>query len=277
MRLTDLRKWLLVGIALLLALCCVACSESATIGEVTPLEIVTPTATTTVTPDELHQFKIISDAYTSVNDWPSEKLYYALGISLKEVLADIDRSDTLITFEGADGYHASLTAAQLFAPRYTYVGGEAKEVEPLLAYRMIESDDAAALKDAQHLTLPTLIFGQENESEHTNPAFVEDIVRIEISDHIEQWSIPTIAEDATVIEAGETVKLLHPDFSKVKIYYTLDGSDPSIASTLYNPSTYQPQLNTPITLHTDTTLKAIVLGYGRQSSPIASFEIEVKK
>jgi hypothetical protein len=48
------------------------------------------------------------------------------------------------------------------------------------------------------------------------------------------------------IAAGESVKLQHKFSGLVKLHYTLDGTDPTELSPMYNPSTYQPELNLPI-------------------------------
>ncbi|MBR0375808.1 MAG: chitobiase/beta-hexosaminidase C-terminal domain-containing protein, partial [Firmicutes bacterium] len=62
-----------------------------------------------------------------------------------------------------------------------------------------------------------------------------------------------------------------------KIYYTLDGSEPDVYSAMYNPSTYQPELNTPIEVTGDMTVRAFASGYGRADSPVAEFRIEVEE
>ena len=74
------------------------------------------------------------------------------------------------------------------------------------------------------------------------------------------------------IAAGETVKLQHPDYGMVKLHYTLDGSEPTLLSTMYNPSTYQPELNRPIPISEPTVIKVLVSGYGKEDSEIATFE-----
>lgn len=49
--------------------------------------------------------------------------------------------------------------------------------------------------------------------------------------------------------SGDKAKLQHKEIGKVKMYYTLDGSIPTEESALYNPSTYQPELNKPIVIN----------------------------
>ncbi|MCL2818328.1 MAG: chitobiase/beta-hexosaminidase C-terminal domain-containing protein, partial [Actinomycetia bacterium] len=231
------------------------------------------------TADELNSLDLVSAFYTSTNDWPTDKTYYAQGIALTDIMDESDVIDSSITFEGADGYSVTLTAQQLFASRYTFADDEPRAVEPILAYRMIEGDQDSDIGDAKLQTAPTLVFGQEVAGEHTNPAFVEDICRITVTNQVEQWEPATVVgatDDVLTIRTGETVKLMHDDFSKVKLHYTLDGSEPTLSSTMYNPSTYQPELNKPILIDDNATLRVLVVGFGKLASDPVTFEIKVE-
>ena len=70
------------------------------------------------------------------------------------------------------------------------------------------------------------------------------------------------------------MKLQHPYFGLVKLHYTLDGSDPTHMSPMYNPSTYQLELNIPIPITAPTVIKVLATGYGKNDSEIAVFEFE---
>ncbi|MCL2166547.1 MAG: chitobiase/beta-hexosaminidase C-terminal domain-containing protein, partial [Clostridiales bacterium] len=172
------------------------------------------------------------------------------------------------------GYEISLTREQLLTPQYSYPrvneSDEGAElVFPLIAYRWREgTDDLRALRDAK----PSLIIGQRNPFEHTNPAFVIGVTEILVSDAAcEAWPAATTFPLPGLIAAGETVKLQHPDFGLVKMHYTLDGSAPTVLSPMYNPSTYQPELNAPIPILEPTVIRVLVTGYGKEDSEIATF------
>lgn len=60
------------------------------------------------------------------------------------------------------------------------------------------------------------------------------------------------------------------------MFYTIDGTDPKSNGKLYNPSTYQPELNKPIPIEDDTIIKGFAKGFGKYDSDIAAFEYKVK-
>ena len=215
--------------------------------------------------------------YSTINNWPATRFYAADGYRIDSILLAagvLDAAQT-ITFRSTDGYEISLTRDQLMSPQYYYpqVGendGGAEPVFPIIAYRWRDgSEDINAIRDDK----PILIFGQRNPFEHTNPAFVEDVAEI-IVDYApsETWPVASTFPLPGSIASGETVNLQHPSYGLVKLYYTLDGSDPTPLSTMYNPSTYQLELNRPITINEPTIIKVLVTGYGRNDSEIAVFE-----
>ena len=123
----------------------------------------------------------------------------------------------------------------------------------------------------------TLIIGQRNHKEQTNLTFVRDLKEIVVSDQPPgQWAAATIFPASGIIPAGESIKLQHPQSGHVKMFYTLDGSEPTELSALYNPSTFQPHLNEPIVFMENSTLKVLVTGFGKEASEIAVFEIIVQ-
>ena len=215
--------------------------------------------------------------YSTINNWPSARFYAAEGFSIEGILKLAGVLDTAqtITFRAADGYEVSLTREQLFCERFFYpnVGEDAVGAEPVLpiiAYRWREgSADISELRSDK----PSLIFGQSNQHEHTNPAFVIGVAEIVVDDSkCDTWDMASVFPSPGLIAEGETVKLQHQFFGLVKLHYTLDGSDPTIASTMYNPSTYQLELNVPILLTEPTIIKVLVFGYGKNNSDIAEFE-----
>ena len=234
------------------------------------------------TEDELNrlppeQTGAFAHAYSSINNWPSARLYAADGFQVANILlaAGLLDSAQTVTFRAEDGYEASLTRDQLLGPQYYFpaVGendGGALQVHPIIAYRLREgTGDLSEIYDAK----PTLIFGQRNPFEHTNPAFVTGVTEIVVdSSPCGTWPLADTFPPPGPIPEGETVKLQHPSYGLVKLHYTLDGSDPTPLSAMYNPSTYQPELNRPIPIIEPVTIKVLVTGFGKNDSEIAVFE-----
>lgn len=220
--------------------------------------------------------------YSTVNNWPSARFYAASGIRVAAILeaAGVLESARTLTFRSADGYQAVLTRAQLLEPQYYYPqpgesSDNAEPVEPIIAfsYREGSQDMTEIAEDA-----PCLILGQRDPFQQSNPAFVVNVSEIIVSAAPEaQWEAPGVFPLAGQIAAGESVKLQHPSYGLVKLHYTLDGSDPTALSPVYNPSTYQPELNKPILITEDTEIRAIAIGYGREDSEIAVFYFQVTK
>ena len=225
----------------------------------------------------VEQAESFSHIYSTVNNWPAASYYAADGYSVRGILKAAGVHDTIqmITFRAADGYEVSLTRDQLFSQQYYFphVGeddGMAEPVLPVIAFRWREgTDDIYGVREDK----PCFIFGQRTPSEHTNPAFVVGVTEIIVDDgQCAQWPPATTFPDEGTIGDGETVKLQHPFFGLVKMYYTLDGSEPTMCSPMYNPSTYQTELNKPIPVAEPVTIKVLVTGYGRNDSEIAVFE-----
>ena len=216
--------------------------------------------------------------YSTINNWPSARFYAVRGLTVRSILQTAGVLDTAqtITFRSDDGYEMSFTREQLLdSPHYYYpqvqegIGAGAQPVEPVIAYEYKEgsADMGAIVADA-----PCLIIGQRNPREHTNPAFVVNVAEIIVSNQDSgQWEAATTFPIQGKIAAGESVKLQHKYLGLVKMHYTLDGTDPTEMSPLYNPSTYQPELNAPIPIKGDTVIKVLVTGYGKHNSEIKSF------
>jgi len=227
--------------------------------------------------DSIHESNLFTHVYSTINNWPSARFYVAEGYSVAAILeaAGLYEIAQTITFRGSDGYEMSLTRDQLLESRYFFPNvGEndegAEPVIPIIAYRWREgTDDLNSLRDEN----PSLIIGQNNPFEHTNPVFVFDISYIIVSDMPpETWPTASTFPQPGIIPYGDTVNLQHPNFGQVKLHYTLDGSEPSILSPMFNPSTFQLELNAPIPITEPTTIKVIVYGFGRAESEIAVFE-----
>ena len=215
--------------------------------------------------------------YSSINNWPSSRFYVADGYSVIDILEAAGVYDTAqtVTFLADDGYEVSMTREQLFSQRYYYPhvgedGSGAIETPPLIAYRWREgTENINEIRDDR----PLFIFGQQTPFEHTNPAFVVGVAEIIVSfEQCEVWPPATTFPSPGELGQGETVKLQHTFYGLVKLHYTLDGSIPTTASPLYNISTYQTELNSPIPVTEPVTIRVLATGYGRRDSEIATFE-----
>jgi hypothetical protein len=71
---------------------------------------------------------------------------------------------------------------------------------------------------------------------------------------------------------------MHDNMDNIRVYYTLDGSEPSYTSQVYNPSAsyFQPELIVPIVLTKTVTVKAFAAGIGKDPSPVITFSITVQ-
>lgn len=224
-----------------------------------------------------------SHIYSTINNWPSFRLYAAKGITVRSILdaAGVLETAQVITFRSEDSYEISFTKGQLLEQQQYYFpkgeegSDEAKEkVEPIIAYEYKEGSDKMGEIKPGSLCL---IIGQRNPYEHTNPAFVENISEIIISEQKpEIWEPASTFPAQGKIAKGETVKLQHKYFGLVKLHYTTDGSDPTELSPMYNPSTYQPELNVPIKITGDTIIKVLVCGYGKENSEISTFAFDAE-
>lgn len=221
--------------------------------------------------------------YSTINNWPASKFYAAKGITVRSILkaAGVLDKAQVISFRSSDSYEVSFTREQLLdTARYYYpIVAEgsadlAERVEPIIAYEYKEgsSNMEEVVPDA-----PCLIIGQSNPWEHSNPAFVVNISEIIVSTkEAEAWETASTFPVEGKIASGEKVKLQHKYFGLVKLHYTLDGTDPTEISPIYNISTYQPELNIPIVIKEDTLIKVLVTGYGKRNSEISTFTFDVQ-
>lgn len=221
--------------------------------------------------------------YSVVNNWPSDKFCIAEGVTLESLLkkAGVWDSFQTVTVAAADGYSTTFTREQIMIERFYYPGlleddESGKEARPFLLTTKYagDTDDMADLEEEE---APRLVFGQSYIEEHNTVAFVENVAFVTVSNTpAEKWANPGAFPESGEIRKGETVKLTHDFFGMLKIFYTLDGTDPTVNSAMYNPSTYQPKVNAPIPIEQDVVIKAFAWGYGYADSDIVTFEFKVK-
>ena len=217
----------------------------------------------------------VETEYSARNSWPTFRTYSVQGVLLTYLLEQVGITDeaTLITITAEDGYRATFTREQIEESRYNFPhaadnsrDGE-QEVPAVLAWSFVgdkyESEDA--LRN---------FVGQRSPSDVNTVVAVRDVCSIVVStDPIESWSSPQyeINESGTSVE----VTLLHTTMDSVQLYYTLDGSTPTMDSSLYNPSAtyYQNELIVPIQASKGSTLSVIAFGYGKNPSEVITIEL----
>jgi len=219
--------------------------------------------------------------YSTTNNWPTYGYMEVHGVSLPYLLEQAGLLDEAASFRfvSTDGYYAMITRDQIFGTRYAYAdhsplgSGAATVVEPLIGWMWGEP---GTVRDEDLRPF----FGQGGPLEVNTSTFVKDLHRIEVSsESAGLWSAPGAdIPDFSTVSAGTELTLSHSEMDNVRIYYTLDGSVPDYESSVYNTSTsyFQPQLIVPLVLTESVTLKAFAAGYGKDVSPVVTYDYTVE-
>ncbi|MGR6836663.1 RCC1 domain-containing protein [Syntrophomonas erecta] len=254
----------------------------------------------TLTKDDLEQMEQVFSTYSSINTWPTKKWYTAEGVKLADLLdmAVIKPEAKLITVKSTDGYKMTFTRKELLTDhRYYYPGlkenapydgsipgspDSAVKVDTILALQSIDSENPEYMSDQ---VAPLLVFGQRWVTEQTNHAFAKYVGTIEVSTATpEKWANPTATPASGTVAAGTGVKLSSPNNDADKVHYTTDGSNPTYKSPMYNwiasrwwssREDVLDEINHPIEINEDTTIKAVVIGIGKDDSDIVSLDYKV--
>ncbi|OPX86469.1 MAG: Oxidoreductase molybdopterin binding domain protein [Pelotomaculum sp. PtaB.Bin104] len=241
---------------------------------------------TSFTLDELKGMEdsLAGACYSAVNNWPAKKYIAGKGVKVSSLLqkAGIKEDAQTIIFRAADGYNASFTREQLEEKRFYFPNlmkdstEGAVEVPLILAWEY--KDDTSDLNEVTSGKL-RLLLGQTGLNDVTTAAFVKGVTTIEVlTDPPGRWSTVRAEPAPGKVSPGTEIVLSHPEEDLVKIYYTLDGSEPDVNSLLFNPSTsyFRPELNKPIQVDRTVTIKAVVIGFGKHNSQVATLKYEVE-
>jgi hypothetical protein len=257
----------------------------------------------TYTREQLEKMEQHQEVYSCINTWPTKKWYVGKGVKLWDLLleAGIKEEAKLITFTSTDSYTVTLTVKELFHDRryrfpYFKSGGDgdghlpgsaekAEEVESLIALISVEgSDDPKYMNDMNTLLL---MLGQRAVTEQTGNLFVKYLNKIEVSTaEPETWDAPQANPPGGMVPKGTMVTLSNLHNDDDKIYYTTDGSDPTLNSPMYNwiasrwwsaRADVLGKINHPIgPINENTTIKAITIGPGKSDSEIVTFNYYVE-
>jgi DMSO/TMAO reductase YedYZ molybdopterin-dependent catalytic subunit len=215
----------------------------------------------------------LEQCYSMVNNYPTRKFAVSKGIDVAYLFQQIGIKNEAesIQIEASDGYRAQLTRDQLFGERYRYPellsGSTANpvKVKPMLAWAFGEGQDVSQADECDL----RLVIGQQGIHDVNTAPGVQMVSKITVSAKAPgKWSVPTVT-----VEDGE-ITLAHDYLDQVKLYYTLDGSEPTVDSLIYNPSTtyFQPDLIKPIPINGPGILKVKVIGYGKKDSEVLTYE-----
>jgi len=218
--------------------------------------------------------------YSRVNTWPSKGFFVCKGIPLSKLLGEVGlKADaTLITMESSDGYTQTFTRQELLNDtRYYFPGLERdstsgkKTVPATISLRFATGDNPAYLTDNFDMRF---CIGQRNITEQNLPWVVQSLKNIEVScDDPGRWEKPSADVSPGKVAPGTEVVLDHSFIYDVKIYYTTNGKTPTIDDTMFNVSRYEDNedLNVPIKIDRDMTIKAIAIGNGKANSEVEEF------
>ena len=178
--------------------------------------------------------------YSMVNDFGTFSTYSAVhGVTVKDVInkafnntSYFDLLDPTqgITFEAADGFKTTITVAQLRDPaRYSFAVGQTT-VPALIAYGTYADNSKTP---SLQTDTPRNFIGQKSATEKTSGFSVKKLTRITIGAKVEKLPNPTADPTPGTVLYGTLVRL-NCGSKDADIYYTLDGTEPSINSKMYN-------------------------------------------
>ena len=262
-------------------------------------------APVTLTREELEKMEQHQYVYSAINTWPTKKWYVGKGVKLWDLLlkAGIKEEEAkLLRFTAVDGFTVTMTCQELFGDkRYLFPefkrGGEDEdghvpgspankvEVEPIIALFTVEGSDNPEYMNP--LNSLQLMLGQRAVTEQTGNLFVKYLHKIEVlTPEPQQWDAPQANPSSGTVPRGSMVTLSNLNSDDDKIYYTIDGSIPTLNSPMYNwiasrwwsaRADVLGTINHPIgPVNQDTTIRAITIGPGKLDSPVVTFQYQVE-
>ena len=219
-----------------------------------------------------------------------------------DYLEELDDDKVIRFVAGTDSYMVRMTVKQLKQPRYYYPNGpfEGENRDTEKGSRGSESsrEDKAEVPVIIHLgesghegEETVLRVGQVAPNEQNWPLAVKDIAQgtnggqIIIEDSTAQ-KIPSFltisVSGRAVVYPGENIKLDYPVLPEVgipKIYYTTNGTNPTMDSDIYNYNSFVPSqtrtITVPATAGGTFTIKAFSMKYGRLDSDVQTFSYKI--
>jgi len=241
-----------------------------------------------------NQLKTATYTYSAINNYGTpSKIADVKGVKVKTILAKaginvdkLDKNATLV-FTAGDGYEKSFTVGELFANRYYFANITNEKlkaaygpVNTKLAEKKTKVEAMISLEEGE--CNHRVIFGQKYATDRNEPNFNKGVVTIAIQDGKDQkqFDAPIFTTDNA--ESMDLGSLVDFDATATKgiIYYTTDGSTPNANSYVYNVATKKNNIiNQSAVLNKagKVTVKAVIIGYGKAKSEVASKTFTVKK
>ena len=272
------------------------------------LEVFGPGVSTklTFTLPELETMDQYQHVYSAVNTYPTKQWYVARGVKLRDLLAlaGLKNEAGLVRFYSRDGYDVTFTIKELMDKRFYFPGLKenhptdgsipgssegAVEVEPILAIHSVEgSDNPDHMNDKDTLLL---VLGQRAVTEQVSPLYVKKVNRIEVlTAEPEKWDEPRLnIPSGSALPPGTELVLENKSSDTDKIYYTTDGSTPTVDSPIFNWSARRwwplrgdvDKVNPPIRISDEivstrggqdvVVIKARTIGPGKEDSDVVTF------
>lgn len=226
--------------------------------------------------------------YSGYNHWPALKIFKDMtGPTLQSILdrAGLKDNATLLKFRagGAFAYKDYTKEQLLDTPRYYFPVGEEGDCSDWPPVRSEEGKVSVPTILALNNADGRLCIGQvaPNEPQGGNCAMIEAICTggtIYVSiESLDKWGTPyTNIPSGTTVVPGTLITLTYPDGTPddTMIYYTLDGSEPTYGSYIYNisyPDFRPKEMNKPIPVNGDVTIKARLIGWGKSDGDVVTF------
>lgn len=250
---------------------------------------------------ELQAMEQYQHVYSTINTWPSKKWYIGEGVKLGDLLkmAGIKENARLVRFVSIDGYEVMLTVKELLEDKRYYFPhlkdnsendgsipgspSDALEVEAILA--ILSAEDSTEPLDMNDMNALLLIIGQRAVTEQTNNVFLKYINKIEVmTTEPPKWDNPRASIGSGDVSAGTEIELSNKSNDADKIYYTTDGSTPTINSPIFNWSARRwwnqragslEEINKAIEIKEGTVIKAITIGPGKADSDVVTFTYRI--
>jgi len=225
--------------------------------------------------------------YSGYNHWPSLQIFKGMkGPTLKTLLdaAGLKDNATMIRCKLSADVYSEFTREQLLdEKRYYFPDGEDEDNlgkwPPTRSERgKSQVETMLALNESNG----KLIYGQRALNEPTCcknqmlGGLCEGGTIEVLTEPLAHWKTPSANPAPGTVASGTEVTLQHGDGTPYHaiVYYTLDGSDPTYGSNIFNISYphFQPQLNKPVPINKSMTIKTKTIGMGKLDSEVVTYQ-----
>ncbi|MFA5383350.1 MAG: S-layer homology domain-containing protein [Eubacteriales bacterium] len=225
--------------------------------------------------------------YSGYNHWPSLQIFKDMkGPMLKTLLdaAGLKDNAAMIRCKLSVDVYSEFTKEQLLdEKRYYFPDGE--DEDNLGKWPPTRSERGKSPVEtmlALNESNGKLIYGQRALNEPTCcknqmlGGLCEGGTIEVLTESLAHWEAPSANPAPGTIAPGTEVTLQHGDGTPYHaiVYYTLDGSDPTYGSNIFNISYphFQQQLNKPVPINKNMTIKTKTIGMGKLDSEVATYQ-----